>query len=165
MCIIWHKAGKECHEHYNLKTGLGRTTICRASFRSLVESELRVSSISKQKNKKTNKFLPCLLKLCFYLCLTPLCDVLCALQYWLSPTDSTLSFHFILEATVDETELLALLINVSPRADVPEAFCKLAAAPIQYYFTRTTLIRIFTLIICRCFFFNKRECGHIFFIW
>lgn len=128
MCIIGHinnmgKAGKECYELHKLKAGLGRMAICRASFRSLVESELPGSSTSKQKQLSA-----CLFKLCFYLCLTPLCHVLCALQYWLSPTDSTLSLHFILEATVDETELLAPLINVSPRADVPGAFCNLAAA-------------------------------------
>lgn len=125
------KAPKECYELHNLKAGLGRITICRAPFRSLVKSELPVSSLSKQNNKKkkeTTTFCPCLLKLCLYLCLTSLCHILCALQYWLSPTDSTLSLHFILEATVDETELLALLINVSPRADVPGAFCNLAAA-------------------------------------
>lgn len=150
------KAGKECYELHNLKAGLGRITICRASFRSLVESELPVSSISKQKKTKTKKnnttSCPCLLNLCFYLCLTALCHVLCALQYWLSPTDSTLSLHLILEATVDETELLALLINVSPRADLPGAFCNLAAACRNSLSHATILIRRFTLIICRYFF-------------
>lgn len=48
-------AGKECYELHNLKAGLGRITICRASLWSLVEIKLPVSSISKQKNQKNKK--------------------------------------------------------------------------------------------------------------
>lgn len=115
------KAGKECHELHKLKAGLGRMTICRASFRSLVESELPGSSTSKQKQLSAPVCLNCASASLSHSSLS--CLVCAAIL-----ADSALSLHFILEATVDETELLAPLINVSLHADVPGAFCNLAGA-------------------------------------